>query len=24
VVHDGPPESLDTAATARIFGSGPA
>jgi len=24
VVHDGPPESLDPAATARIFGSGPA
>ena len=23
VVHDGPPESLDTAATARIFGSAP-
>ena len=21
VVHDGPPDSLDTAATARIFGS---
>ena len=24
LVHDGPPDSLDTAATARIFGSGPA
>jgi phosphonate transport system ATP-binding protein len=24
VVHDGPPESLDAEATARIFGSGPA